>query len=108
MNLEPLRRRAVRVPGNRGYPPSTAAKDASYLAPLGDLESGHCRLEQEAMGRRDGRRDVAAGAREEAAKAGTSSGGKKRRRTENGAANFFEDKIAYLILRKLKPSYLIF
>jgi len=56
MNLEPLRRRAVRVPGNRGEPPSTAAKDASYLAPLGDLESGHCRLEQDAMGRRDGRR----------------------------------------------------
>ena len=108
MNLVPLHHRVARVPVNRWEPPSATAENASYPAPRGDLENGHCRLEQEAMGRRDGRRAVAAGAREEAAKAGANGGGKKRRRTENGAANFFEDKIAYLILRKLKPSYLIF
>ena len=93
MNLVPLHHRVARVPVNRWEPPSAAAENASYPAPRGDLENGHCRLEQEAMGRRDGRRAVAAGAREEAAKAGANGGGKKRRRTGDGAANLFSDKI---------------
>ena len=81
MNLVPLHHRVARVPVNRWEPPSAAAENASYPAPRGDLENGHCRLEQEAMGRRDGRRTVAAGAREQAAK-----GGSERRR-EEAAAN---------------------